>query len=308
MATTPRHYRRVEDLSADGLVAVLDLADELKAARAAGGRDDLAGRTVAMVFEKPSTRTRVSFQVAVTELGGSPLALSSAELQLGRGETIADTAAVLSRYVHALVVRTFGQDRIDELAKNATIPVVNALTDLEHPCQALADLQTVREQLGGFAGRTLTYVGDGNNVAHSLLLAGAMVGLSVRIAHPDGFAPDAGIVERAKELAAASGAQVVLTTDPVAGVSGADAVYTDVWASMGQEDQAEQRLAVFEPFRVTPELFAHAAEDAVFLHCLPAHRGEEVSAEVIDGPRSVVWDQAENRMHTQKALLVELLR
>ena len=308
MATTTRHYRRVEDLTADELIAVLDLADELKAGRAAGSRDDLAGRTVAMIFEKPSTRTRVSFQVAVTELGGSPLALSSAELQLGRGETIADTAAVLSRYVHALVVRTFGQDRIDDLAANATIPVVNALTDLEHPCQALADLQTVREQLGGFTGRTLTYVGDGNNVAHSLLLAGAMVGLSVRIAHPDGFAPDAAIVARANELAADTGAEVVLTTDPVAGVSGADAVYTDVWASMGQEDQAEQRLAVFEPFQVTSELFAHAADDAVFLHCLPAHRGEEVSAEVIDGPRSVVWDQAENRMHTQKALLVELLR
>ena len=308
MASALRHYRRVEDLTADELVAVLDLADELKAGRAAGSRDDLLGRTVAMIFEKPSTRTRVSFQVAVTELGGSPLSLSSAELQLGRGETIADTAAVLSRYVHALVVRTFGQDRIDELAENATIPVVNALTDQEHPCQALADLQTVREQLGGFDGRTLTYVGDGNNVAHSLLLAGAMVGLSVRVAHPQGYAPDPAIVARANELGAGTGAEVTLTTDPIAGVSGADAVYTDVWASMGQEAEAEQRLAVFEPFRVTSELFAHAADDAVFLHCLPAHRGEEVTGEVIDGPRSVVWDQAENRMHTQKALLVQLLR
>ncbi len=307
MADAPSHFRKVEDLDPARLLAVLDRADELKATRVAGPRSDLAGRTIAMIFEKPSTRTRVSFQVAVTELGGSPLPLSSAELQLGRGETIADTAAVLSRYVHGLVVRTFGQDRLDELAANATIPVVNALTDEEHPCQALADLQTVRERFGGFAGHTLTYVGDGNNVAHSLLLAGAMVGLSVRVAHPDGYAPDPDVVARASELAAASDAEVVTTTDPVAGVSGADVVYTDVWASMGQEDEAEARLAVFEPFRVTAELFGHAADDAAFLHCLPAHRGEEVAAEVIDGPASVVFDQAENRMHTQKALLASLL-
>ncbi len=307
MADAPSHFRKVEDLDRAQLLAVLDRADELKATRAAGPRTDLVGRTIAMIFEKPSTRTRVSFQVAVTELGGSPLPLSSAELQLGRGETIADTAAVLSRYVHGLVVRTFGQDRIDELAANATIPVVNALTDEEHPCQALADLQTVRERFGGFAGRTLTYVGDGNNVAHSLLLAGAMVGLSVRVAHPDGYAPDPAVVARAAELAAASNAEVSTTTDPVAGVTGADVVYTDVWASMGQEAEAEARLAVFEPFRVTAELFEHAADDAVFLHCLPAHRGEEVAAEVIDGRASVVFDQAENRMHTQKALLASLL-
>ncbi|MFP4635509.1 MAG: ornithine carbamoyltransferase [Nitriliruptoraceae bacterium] len=307
MADTIRHFRRVEDLDRDQLIAVLDHADGLKADRAAGPRSDLVGRTVAMIFEKPSTRTRVSFQVAVSELGGSPLALSSAELQLGRGETIADTAAVLSRYVHGLVVRTFGQDRLDELAANATIPVVNALTDEEHPCQALADLQTVREHLGGFAGRTLTYVGDGNNVAHSLLLAGAMVGLSVRVAHPEGYAPDSAVVARANELASGSGAEVVVTTDPVAGVSGADAVYTDVWASMGQEQEADARLEVFAPFTVTPQLFGHAADDAVFLHCLPAHRGEEVSPEVIDGPRSVVFDQAENRLHAQKALLARLL-
>jgi ornithine carbamoyltransferase len=311
----PRHFLGVDDVSADELVALLDLADKLKderaarlASRAEMARDDLRGRTVALVFEKPSTRTRVSFQVAVTELGGQPLPLSSAELQLGRGETIADTAAVLSRYVHAIVIRTFGQDRIAELAANATVPVVNALTDLEHPCQALADLQTIRAACGGLEGRTLTYVGDGNNVAHSLLLAGAKVGLHVRVAHPAGYAPDEEIMDRARDHAAATGAQILATTDVEAAVDGADALYTDVWASMGQEDEAEARLQVFEPYQVTPALMARAADDAVFLHCLPAHRGEEVAAEVIDSPASKVFDQAENRLHAQKALLATLLR
>ena len=312
MATFPPHFLGIDDLDAEHLLAVLDLADQLKEERSAGGAGThaaaLAGRTVALVFEKPSTRTRVSFQVAVAELGGHPLPLSSAELQLGRGETIADTAAVLSRFVHAIVIRTFGQERIVELAANATVPVVNALTDREHPCQALADLQTLRAERGGeLAGSVLAYVGDGNNVAHSLLLAGALTGVEVRIAHPPGYAPEADIVARARELGAASGSEVVVTTDAVAAVTGAHAVYTDVWASMGQEAEAEARLAVFDPYRVTPELFAHAATDAVFLHCLPAHRGEEVAAEVIDGPASRVFDQAENRLHAQKALLVELL-
>jgi len=295
-------------------VALLDRADELKADRAArlrsssgAVRDELAGRTVALVFEKPSTRTRVSFQVAVHELGGHPLPLSSAELQLGRGETIADTGTVMSRYVHAIVVRTFGQDRLEELAAAASVPVVNALTDLEHPCQALADLQAFREAHGGFEGRSLAYVGDGNNVAHSLLLAGAKIGLSVRIGHPEGYAPDEAIVARARQVAAASGAEVVVTTDPRQAAAGADAVYTDVWASMGQEAEADARAAVFAPYRVTGELMSRAAEGALFLHCLPAHRGEEVAAEVIDGPASRVWDQAENRLHTQKAVLTALL-
>ncbi|MCC5948563.1 MAG: ornithine carbamoyltransferase [Nitriliruptoraceae bacterium] len=317
MTTTasPRHFLGVDDLSSEQLLAVLDLAEELKADRAARfasraemARDELRGRTVALIFEKPSTRTRVSFQVAVSELGGQPLTLSSAELQLGRGETIADTGAVLSRYVHAIVVRTFGQDRLDELAANASVPVVNALTDLEHPCQALADLQTLRAEHGELTGRTLTYVGDGNNVAHSLLLAGAKLGLSVRVAHPAGYAPDATIVARAETHAAASGAQVTVTTDVEAAVTDADAVYTDVWASMGQEDEAEARLEVFAPYQVTPALMARAADDAIFLHCLPAHRGEEVGAEVIDGPSARVFDQAENRLHAQKALLATLLR
>ena len=310
----PAHFLSVADVTGEQLVALLDLADELKAervARLAVGerleRDTLAGRTVAMIFEKPSTRTRVSFQVAVSELGGHPLSLSSAELQLGRGETIADTGAVLSRYVHGIVARTFGQERLEELAAAATVPVVNALTDLEHPCQALADLQAFRAEHGGFVGRTLAYVGDGNNVAHSLLLAGALVGLSVRVGHPDGYAPDSEIVAQAQGLAADTGAEIVVTSDPVAAVSGADAVYADVWASMGQEAEAESRLDVFQPYQVTSDLMAHTADGAIFLHCLPAHRGEEVTAEVIDGPASRVFDQAENRLHAQKALLARLL-
>ena len=310
----PDDFLSIDDLSAAQLVEVLDHADELKtdrAQRVAAGSDlahgGLRGRTIALVFEKPSTRTRVSFQVAVTELGGQALPLSSAELQLGRGETIADTGAVLSRYVHAIVVRTFGQDRLVELADAADVPVVNALTDLEHPCQAVADLQTFREAHGGFAGRSLAYVGDGNNVANSLLLAGAKVGLSVRVGHPEGYAPDAAIVARARELGADTGAEILVTTDPVEATLGADAVYADVWASMGQESEAADRAGKFVPYRVTEELMDHAAEGAVFLHCLPAHRGEEVTAEVIDGPASRVFDQAENRLHAQKALLAGLL-
>ncbi|MEX0868835.1 MAG: ornithine carbamoyltransferase, partial [Nitriliruptoraceae bacterium] len=242
--TVPMHLLSIDDLTPAQIVDVLDRADALKSARKAAMdagtspvRDVLAGRTVALIFEKPSTRTRVSFQVAVAELGGHPLPLSAVELQLGRGETIADTAAVLSRYVHAIVIRTFGQARIEELAVASSVSVVNALTDLEHPCQALADLQTFREIHGGFAGRTLAYVGDGNNVAHSLLLAGAKVGLDIRMAHPSGFGPASEIVARARSIAETSGAKIVVTSDPEEAVRGADAVYADVWASMGQEDE-----------------------------------------------------------------------
>lgn len=314
MSPFPSDFLSSDDLSPSQTLDVLDLAAELKVERAghltAGRtpvREDLAGRTVALVFEKPSTRTRVSFQVAVAELGGNPLALSAAELQLGRGETVADTGAVLSRYVHGIVIRTFGQDRLVELADAAGVPVVNALTDREHPCQALADLQTFREHHGGFEGRSLAYVGDGNNVAHSLLLAGAKVGLSVRIAHPEDYAPDATIVGRARQIAAAVGARILVTTDPVEAVTGTDAVYTDVWASMGQEEEAQARAEAFAAFRVTEDLFARADPGAIFLHCLPAHRGEEVEASVMDGSSSRVFDQAENRLHAQKALLARLL-
>lgn len=312
--TSPRHFIATDDVNADEIVGLLDFADDLKRERganissqSAAMRDDLAGRTVAMIFEKPSTRTRVSFQVAVAELGGHPLPLSSAELQLGRGETIADTGAVLSRYVHAIVVRTFAQQRLVDLASTSSVPVVNALSDDEHPCQALADLQTFRQAHGTFGGKVLTYVGDGNNVAHSLLVAGAMVGLSIRIAHPDGYAPDLRFVAKARQFAAQSGAEIVVTSDPVAAVAGAHAVYTDVWASMGQEDEHAARVAAFEGFQVDEALMRHADPSAIFLHCLPAHRGEEVSGEVIDGPASRVFDQAENRLHAQKALLATLM-
>ena len=305
-----RHYLTVDDLSGEELLAVLDRADALAAQRRQGLRrwsDALAGRTVALLFEKPSTRTRVSFEVAVAELGGHPLPLSSSELQLGRGETIADTARVLSGYVHAVVLRTFGQERLTELATHADVPVVNALSDHEHPCQALADLQTVRAHLGGLEGRRLAYLGDGNNVAHSLLIAGALTGLSVSVATPAGYEPSGEVLDRARPLAAATGAELELTDDPAAAADGADALYTDVWASMGQEAEEVDRAAVFAPYRLDAEQLARAADHAVVLHCLPAHRGEEITDEVIDGPQSVVWEQAANRLHTQKALLLELM-
>ena len=300
-------FLSIDDLSADDLTSLLDRAAALKAARPSAGAGALAGQTVAMIFEKPSTRTRISFEVAIAELGGHPLPLSAAELQLGRGETIEDTGRVLSRYVHGVVVRTFEQERLERLADAATIPVVNALSDLEHPCQALADLLTVREKVGDLAGLKLTYVGDGNNVAHSLLLAGALAGMHVTIATPPGYEPIPQIVKRATETADTSGGSVTVTTDPHEGVRGADAVYTDVWASMGQEREAEDRRLIFAHFQLNATLLQHAADRAIVLHCLPAHRGEEITDEVLDGPRSVVWDQAENRLHTQKALLERLM-
>jgi ornithine carbamoyltransferase len=309
---TVRSLITTTDLSAQEVQLLVRDAAVLRDRRAAlssGGTvdDTLRGRTVALLFEKPSTRTRISFQVAVSELGGSALPLSSADLQLGRGETVADTGAVLGRYVHAVVVRTFGQSRLEELAIASGLPIINALTDEEHPCQALADLLTVHDAFGGFAGRTLTYVGDGNNVAHSLLLAGASVGLGVRVAHPDGYAPDATIVAAARARAAVHGSEITVTTDPEAAAAGADVLYTDVWASMGQEDQAAERAAVFAPYALDGRLVGLAADDVIVLHCLPAHRGEEIAADVIDGPRSRVFDQAENRLHAQKAVLACLV-
>jgi ornithine carbamoyltransferase len=300
------------DLSADEVAALVADAATFRAARAAlvrGGTPatTLRGRTVILLFEKPSTRTRISFQVAVEELGGTALPLSAGDLQLGRGETVADTGAVMGRYVQGIVVRTFAQSRLEELAAAAGVPVVNALTDEEHPCQALADLLTVADEFGGFDGRVLTYVGDGNNVAHSLLLAGASVGLGVRIAHPEGYAPDPMVVARARERAALHGSEITVTTDVRAAASGAHALYTDVWASMGQEGEAAERAAVFAPYRLDAALVDLAADDAIVLHCLPAHRGEEISADVLDGPRSRVFDQAENRLHAQKAVLAFLM-
>jgi ornithine carbamoyltransferase len=300
-----RHFLSIDDLSPPELHHLLELSAKVKqspgdhAAR-------LAGRAVALIFEKPSTRTRVSFEVAVAQVGGHPLVLSSSDLQLGRGETIEDTGRVLSRYVDCIVLRTFGQERLEHLASTATVPVINALSDYEHPCQILADLLTVQEKKGEVRGRTLAYLGDGNNVAHSLLLGGAMLGMRVRVATPPGFEPIPQVVERAGEIAGESGGAVEITNDPKAAAEGAEVLYTDVWASMGQEREHDERVLVFTPYRLDGAAVERAADDVIILHCLPAHRGEEITDEVIDGPRSVVWDQAENRLHTQKALLLWL--
>ncbi len=300
-----RDFLTVDSLTPEELTGLLDRAAAMKASRVPSSA--LAGLTIGMIFEKPSTRTRVSFEVGISELGATPIVLSGAELQLGRGETIEDTARALSRYVHALVVRTFEQDRLDRLARWGSIPVINALSDLHHPCQALADLLTVRERFGGLEGVRLTYVGDGNNVANSLMEAGALAGMHVTVATPAGYEPIAQIVKRAEEVAAINGGSITVTSDAAAAVTGVDVVYTDVWASMGQEREADERRLFFVPYQVNETLIARAAERAIVLHCLPAHRGEEITDEVIEGPRSVVWDQAENRLHTQKALLEWLL-
>jgi ornithine carbamoyltransferase len=300
-----RDYLSVDDLSAPELASVLSLAGKLKADRQMHA-DAFAGRSVALIFEKSSTRTRVSFEVGVAQLGGHPITLSSGDLQLGRGETIEDTGRVLSRYVDAIVLRTFEQERLEALADAASVPVVNALSDFEHPCQALADLLTIDEHLGVVAGRVLTYVGDGNNVAHSLLLAGAKAAMRVRVATPVGFEPIPQIVARAEEIAAQTGGSIEVGTDPAAAASGAHVLYTDVWASMGQEAEVEERALIFRPYQLNESLIEAADEGVLVMHCLPAHRGEEISDRAIDGDRSVVFDQAENRLHTQKALLVFL--
>jgi ornithine carbamoyltransferase len=300
-----RDFLTVSDLSRAQLAALLDRADALRDARQRSG--ELAGRSVGLLFEKPSTRTRISFEVGVAELGGHPVVLDARTMQLGRGETVEDTARVLSRYLHALVVRTFAQDRLETLAREGTVPVINALSDHAHPCQALADLQTIRARAGRLGGLTLAYLGDGNNVTHSLMEAGAMMGMRVVAACPPGYEPDPAVVAAAAAVAAETGGAVEVTADPREAVRGADAVYTDVWASMGQEDEQATRLAALRAYQVNAEIMAAASPDALVLHCLPAHRGEEITADVLDGPQSVVWDQAENRLHTQKALLIHLL-
>jgi ornithine carbamoyltransferase len=303
----PRHFLRDDDLSPAEQLEVLDLADRVKDDRFAFS--PLAGpRSVAVIFDKPSTRTRVSFSVGIAELGGYPLVMEATGSQLGRGEPIEDTTRVLDRQCAAIVWRTFGQARVEAAARISRVPVVNALTDSFHPCQVLADLQTVRERLGRLAGVTLTYVGDGaNNMAHSLLLGGATAGLHVRIGNPPGYDPDPAVVATAGEIAAGTGGSVQLTREPKEAFAGAEVVVTDTWVSMGQEDEAAARTAPFVPFAVTAEALQQAAPGAVVLHCLPAYRGKEIAAEVIDGPRSAVWDEAENRLHAQKALLIWLL-
>jgi ornithine carbamoyltransferase len=302
-----RHFLRDDDLAPDELLQVLDLAGTLKKDRL--GHRPLEGpRAVAVIFDKPSTRTRISFSVGIAELGGYPLIIDAHTSQLDRGEPIADTARVLDRQVAAIVWRTAGQDRIDAMARASSVPVVNALTDEFHPCQVLADLQTIREHKGSLAGLRLSYVGDAaNNMANSYLLAGAAAGMQVRIGGPAAFQPDPAIVSRAGEIAAATGGSVQVGTDPDAAVDGADVLITDTWVSMGQEDEKADRQAPFRPYALTSDLLARADEKAIVLHCLPAYRGHEISAEVLDGPQSVVWDEAENRLHAQKALLSWLL-
>ncbi len=290
-----RHFLTGEELSPDELSGLLDRALELKGGRDSGeGRGSLAERTVALIFEKPSTRTRVSFEVGIAELGATPVVLRSDELQLGRGESIGDTARVLSRYLDAIVVRSGSHENVEELAAGADVPVVNGLTPLHHPCQALADLMTLEERLGSLYGLRVAYVGDGNNVARSLAILGRKAGVEVVVASPEGFELEAG-------LAAES------TSDPKEAVAGADAVYTDVWVSMGDEDEAKRRREALAPFQVNCELLAAASDRAIVLHCLPAHPGEEITEDVLYGERSAVWDQAENRLHSQKALLELLL-
>jgi ornithine carbamoyltransferase len=269
--------------------------------------DTLAGKTLALLFEKPSLRTRMSFELAMRQLGGECIYLSPAEVGLGKRESIKDVACVLSRYADVIAARTFTHETLMELARYTDIPVINALSDFEHPCQALADLLTIYDYKEGLKGVRLAYVGDGNNVARSLALAGTMTGMDIRIATPEAYALDEKTIELAKEYAQQSGACILTTTEPALAVSEADVVYTDTWVSMGQEADEQKRLADFEGFQVNEELMAQAAPGAIFMHCLPAHRGQEVSEEVIDGPASVVYDQAENRLHAQKAVLAQML-
>jgi ornithine carbamoyltransferase len=303
-----RHLLRDDDLTPEEQAEVLDLADAMKADRYA--HRPLAGpRPVAVLFDKPSTRTRLSFEAGIAQLGGHPLIVDARSSQMGRGETIGDTARMLSRFVDAVVWRTGDQSRIEEMAAAASVPVVNALTDQFHPCQVLADLQTVRERFGRLAGLTLTYLGDGaNNMAHSLVLGGVTAGMHVRVCAPEGFQPDGGVLRDAKNRASDTGGGAELVADPHAAVDGADVVVTDTWVSMGQEDDGLDRAAPFRPLQVNSGLLERAAPEAIVLHCLPAHRGDEITDEVLDGPRSAVWDEAENRLHAQKALLAWLLR
>lgn len=302
-----RHFLRDDDLTPAEQREVLDLAAALKADRFA--RRPLEGqKTAAVIFDKTSTRTQVSFSVGVADLGGNPLIMDSKNSQMGGKESISDTAKVLSRMVELIVWRTFAHSGLDEMAANASVPVINSLSDDFHPCQILADLQTIRERKGDLAGLTATYVGDAaNNMGHSYLLGFATAGMHIRVAGPEGYHPREDIVADATRIAAETGGSVTILTDPVEAVRGADAVITDTWVSMGREDEKAERIATFGAYRVTPELMAHAAEDAIFLHCLPAYREYEVAPEVIDGPQSVVWDEAENRVHAQKALMAWLL-
>jgi ornithine carbamoyltransferase len=310
-----RHFLRDDDLSPAEQATVLDLAARIKAgskpdSTAGTGQDKpLAGpKSVAVIFEKPSLRTRVSFDVGIAQLGGHPVVIDAQTTHFGRGETIGDAARVLSRYVAAIVIRSSADERVAELAAAATVPVVNALTDGFHPCQLLADLQTIRERLGDLRGRTLTYLGDtANNMAHSYALAGATAGMHVRLAGPDGFTPDPAVIARATQIAASTGGSVSLVGDPTGAAKDADVLATDTWTSMGQEGDGLDRVTPLRPYQINAALVASAAPHAIVLHCLPAHRDDEITSEVLDGPASAVWDEAENRLWAQQALLTWLL-
>jgi ornithine carbamoyltransferase len=309
VALKGRDFLRVNDWAAEDLLSVLDLADRLKVRQREGVEHrHLEGRTLGMIFQKPSTRTRVSFEVGMFQLGGAALYLAASDLQLGRGETIKDTARVLSRYVDGIMIRTFAQADVDELAEHADIPVINGLTDDFHPCQALADVMTIRERLGGFEGVRVAYLGDGNNVCHSLMVACGKLGMSFVAATPDGYDPNSEVVGWAREAAEASSGSVELVRDPRTAAQGADVLYTDVWTSMGQDDERDRRLQDLDAYRIDETLVSLASERAIVLHCLPAHYGEEITEEVLYGPRSAVWDQAENRLHAQKALMALIIR
>jgi ornithine carbamoyltransferase len=304
---TKRDLLSVLDVK-DDLIGLLELALKMKNRTKAGEPyEPLRGKSLAMIFEKASTRTRVSFEVGMTQLGGHALFLSPNDLQIGRGETIADTARVLSRYVDGIMYRAHRHESVRELATHSTVPVINGLDDKEHPCQIIADLLTILEHKGNLKGLKLAYVGDGNNVCNSLLLGTAIVGMHMAAACPAGYEPDAELLSHARRIAKQSGGRIEVVHDPMAAAKGADVVYTDVWVSMGQEKEKEAREVLFRPYQVNAELLSHAKEDCVVMHCLPAHRGLEITNDVIDGPQSIVFDQAENRLHAQKAILARFL-
>lgn len=301
-----RDFLTLLDYTPNEISQLLEKALEIKKNKAAYA-EALKGQSLGMIFENASTRTRVSFEVGMTQLGGHALFLSPRDMQIGRGEPVKDTANVLSRYVDAIMIRTNSHELVEELAEHASVPVINALTDYYHPCQAMADLLTIVEHKGTLKGRKLTYIGDGNNVAHSLLVAGAKVGMNVSVATPEGYEVNSSIFEKAQKAAEETGATLFQTHDPKEAVKGADVIYTDVWASMGYEQEQDERLKQFSAYQVNEELTLLAKDDFIFLHCLPAHRGEEVTSEVIDGSQSAIYDQAENRLHAQKAILLSLL-
>lgn len=303
-----KHFISLHDITVDEFNSLLSLAAKLKAEQKAGKPHRiLEGKTLAMIFTKSSTRTRISFEVGMYQLGGQALFLSSNDIQLGRGETIYDTAKVMSRFVDGIMIRTFAHQDVLDLAKYGSIPVINGLTDLLHPCQALADLMTVYEHKGTLNGLKLSYIGDGNNVAHSLLYACAKAGMDISVASPKGYECDPEIVANAKADAALTGANILMTNDPVEAITNADVVYTDTWASMGQESEKAERVKIFKNYQIDSELFSKSKPDSIFMHCLPAYRGFEMTADVIDGEHSVVFDEAENRLHAQKAVLATLM-